>query len=161
MVAILKKGEYNIDFHPMVDFITASPLRHNLKIRDEDGIVSLPDTELFENLTLMGYNISQNQKFTFQKGKAFPTDSGFIAYQDRATITKSSSLPHDSAPRAQEVEIRKFKDRVKVLEDREGVADTQSRDDAPIKRRSIDEGEAATERISDDSEELARVLTSM
>nr|GFC51857.1 hypothetical protein [Tanacetum cinerariifolium] len=62
---------------------------------------------------------------------------------------------------AQEVEIHKLKDRVKVLEDREGVAATQSGDDAPIKGRSIDEGEAATERISDDSEELARVLTSM
>nr|GEY96809.1 hypothetical protein [Tanacetum cinerariifolium] len=62
---------------------------------------------------------------------------------------------------AQEVEIRKLQDRVKVLEDREGVAATQSGDDAPIKGKSIDEGEAATERISDDSEELARVLTSM
>nr|GFC79540.1 hypothetical protein [Tanacetum cinerariifolium] len=62
---------------------------------------------------------------------------------------------------AQEVEIRKLKDRVKVLEDKEGVAATESGEDAPIKGRSIDEGEAATERISDDSEELARVLTSM
>nr|GEZ03666.1 hypothetical protein [Tanacetum cinerariifolium] len=41
----------------------------NLKLRDEDGIVSIPNMELFENLTLMGYNISQNQKFTFQKGQ--------------------------------------------------------------------------------------------
>nr|GFC50267.1 hypothetical protein [Tanacetum cinerariifolium] len=54
MVAILEKGEFNSDFHPMVDFIAASPLRRNLKLRDEDGIVSIPDTELFENLTLMG-----------------------------------------------------------------------------------------------------------
>nr|GEV30881.1 hypothetical protein [Tanacetum cinerariifolium] len=118
MAAILEKGEFNSDFHPMVDFIAASPLRYaltvkptifvshirqfwstarietkdegtyilaiidgiqrtvsesslrcNLKLRDEDGIVSIPDTELFENLTLMGYNISQNQKLTFQKGQ--------------------------------------------------------------------------------------------
>nr|GEZ91155.1 hypothetical protein [Tanacetum cinerariifolium] len=41
----------------------------NLKLRDEGGISSLPDAELFENLTLMGYNISLNQKFTFQKGQ--------------------------------------------------------------------------------------------
>nr|GFA77976.1 hypothetical protein [Tanacetum cinerariifolium] len=127
------------------------------------------------------------------KGEACPTDYGFIADQDKTTIAKSSSLPHDSAPRvtfpvavegsmqpniteltalctnlqrqysellakfqSQEVEIRKLKDRVKVLEDREGVAATQSGDDAPIKGRSINKGEAATERISDDSEELAR-----
>nr|GFB81834.1 hypothetical protein [Tanacetum cinerariifolium] len=103
MVAILKKGEFNTDFHPMVDFIAASPLRYaltvkptifvsqirqfwstariettdegtyilvtvdgiqrtvsesslkrNLKLRDEDGIISILDTELFENLTLIG-----------------------------------------------------------------------------------------------------------
>nr|GEX69471.1 hypothetical protein [Tanacetum cinerariifolium] len=297
MVAILEKSEYNTDFHHMVDFIAASPLRCNLKLRGEDGISSLPDTKLFENLTLMRYNISQNQKFTFHKvlvfsgrivlrfdtmlihqgegsgtptephhipspeadpsyhttssmpppsiptapilpvtqpvtipiqqytrrvrnaqssalptiadepaslvrdvskGEACPTVSGFIPDQDMATIAKSSTLPHDSAPRvtssaadegsmqqtiseltdlctslqrqhskllakfqAQEVEILKLKDRVKVLEDREGIAATRSGDDAPIKGKSIDKGEAATERISDDSEELARVLTSI
>nr|GFD26949.1 hypothetical protein [Tanacetum cinerariifolium] len=32
------------------------------------------------------------------KGEAFPTDSGFIADQDRETIAKSSTLPHDTAP---------------------------------------------------------------
>nr|GFB02558.1 hypothetical protein [Tanacetum cinerariifolium] len=148
MVAILEKDEYNTDFHPMVDFIATSPLRietteegthilatvdgiqrtvsesslrHNLKLRDEDGIVSLPDTELFENLTLMG---------DVSKGEACPTDSGFIADQDRATIAKSSSLSHDSAPRVT----------------------------SPI---AAEGREAATERISDDSEELARVLTSI
>nr|GEW48999.1 hypothetical protein [Tanacetum cinerariifolium] len=49
--------------------VTESSLRRNLKLQDEEGISSLPDTELFENLTLMGYNISPNQKFTFQKGQ--------------------------------------------------------------------------------------------
>nr|GFC99662.1 hypothetical protein [Tanacetum cinerariifolium] len=62
---------------------------------------------------------------------------------------------------AQEKEIVKLKDRVKVLEDKEGVAAKQSRDDDPIKGRSINEGEAAAERISNDSEKIARVLTSM
>nr|GEX71596.1 ribonuclease H-like domain-containing protein [Tanacetum cinerariifolium] len=55
------KGEFNSDFHPMVDFIAASPLRRNLKLRDEDGIVSIPDTELFENLTLMGLATSDKE----------------------------------------------------------------------------------------------------
>nr|GFA44095.1 hypothetical protein [Tanacetum cinerariifolium] len=132
------------------------------------------------------------------EGEACPTESGFIADQDRATIAKTSTLPHDSAPRvtspaadegsmqhtiseltalctslqrqhselmakfqAQEVEILRLKERVQVLEDREGVAAKQSGDDAPIKRRSINEGETAAERISNDSEEIARVLTPM
>nr|GEX54276.1 glutamic acid-rich protein-like [Tanacetum cinerariifolium] len=289
----------------------------NLKLRDEDGIVSIPDTELFENLTLMGYNISQNQKLTFQKGQfshqwkylihtmmqylspkstgfnefssniatalvclatnrtynfskmifdgmvknvnnkvskflvyprivplfdtmlvhhgegsgtptephhtpfpevesshpttssiplpsiptapfpivtqpditpiiqysrrariaqssalptvadehaspvrddsqgeACPTDSGFIADQDRATIAKSSTLPYDSTPRVTSPAADEGKDR-------EAVATKQSGKDSPIKKRSINEGEAAAERISNDSEEIARVLTSM
>nr|GFB73292.1 hypothetical protein [Tanacetum cinerariifolium] len=132
------------------------------------------------------------------KGEACLTESGFIADQDRATIAKSSTLPHDSAPRvtspaadegsmqhtiseltalctslqrqyselmakfqAQELEILRLKERVQVLEDREGVATKHSRDDAPIKKRSINEGEATNERISNDSEDVARVLTSM
>nr|GEU66833.1 ribonuclease H-like domain-containing protein [Tanacetum cinerariifolium] len=304
--------------------VLESSLRRNLKLRDEDDIVSIPDMELFENLTLMGYNISQNQKLTFQngqfshqwkylihtimqclspkstgfnefssniattlfclatnrtynfskiifdgmvknvnnkiskflmylrivslfdtmlvhqgegsgtptephhtpsleadtshpttlsillpsfptdhilpisqtditpirqysrrvriaqsptlptvadepaspvrdvsEGEACPTESGFIANQDRATITKSSTLPYDSAPRAQEEEIVRLKQRVQVLEDRESVAAKQSVDDALIKGRSINKGEAAAKRISNDSEEIARVLTSM
>nr|GFA55917.1 hypothetical protein [Tanacetum cinerariifolium] len=137
------EGEFNSDFHPMVDFIAASPLRiettdketHilatvdgiqrtvsesslrcNLKLRDEDGIVSIPDTELFEKLTLMG-QYSRRAKIAqsfalltiadelaspmrdVSEGEACPTDSGFIADQERATIAKSSTLPYDSAPR--------------------------------------------------------------
>nr|GEZ30825.1 hypothetical protein [Tanacetum cinerariifolium] len=85
------------------------------------------------------------------EGEACPTESGFIADQDMATIAKSSTLPHDSAPR----------ERVQILEDKEGVAAKQSGDDASIKGRCTNEGEAAAKRISNDSEEIARVLTSM
>nr|GFD12556.1 hypothetical protein [Tanacetum cinerariifolium] len=60
---------------------------------------------------------------------------------------------------AQEVEILRLKERVQVLEDRESVAAKQSRDDSLIKGRSINEREAATKRISNDSEDIARVLT--
>nr|GEY97792.1 hypothetical protein [Tanacetum cinerariifolium] len=62
---------------------------------------------------------------------------------------------------AQELEINSLKARVKLLEDREGVAVERSRDDAPIKGRNLNEGEAVAERVSDDTEEMATVLTSM
>nr|GFB53242.1 hypothetical protein [Tanacetum cinerariifolium] len=115
-----KKGEFNTDFHPMVDFIAASPLRRNLKLRDEDGIVFIPDTELFENLTLMGVKAHAHylspithpffrqysrrarisQSFALptvadepaspvrdvSEGEACPTEFGFIAAQDMATV---------------------------------------------------------------------------
>nr|GEY64121.1 hypothetical protein [Tanacetum cinerariifolium] len=347
----MDRGEFNTDFHSMVDFIATSPLRiettderthilatvdgiqrtisesslrHNLKLRDEDGIVSILDTEMFENLTLMGYNISQNQKFTFQKGQfshqwkylihtimqcLSPKSTGFNEFSSNIAtalvclvtnktynfskmifddmvknvnnkISKSLMYPrfltirlrmsqfcqithihqyvvlfhtkklfttlqvnnpsfsgrivshfdtmlvhqgegsgtptephHTPSPKAdtshpttsliplpslptapiplirtgqpllspppclmiqhqgllpmllmraaQEVEILRLKERVQVLEDRESVAAKQSEDDAPIKGMSINEGEATAERISDNSEELARVLTSM
>nr|GFB42240.1 hypothetical protein [Tanacetum cinerariifolium] len=48
-----------------------------------------------------------------------------------------------------------------MLEDREGLVVERSRDDAPIKGRNLDEGEVAVERVSDDTEEMATVLTSM
>nr|GFA16974.1 hypothetical protein [Tanacetum cinerariifolium] len=359
MVIILEKNEHNANFHPIVDFIKASPLRYaltfkptiyvshirqfwstsriettaegtqilatvdgvlrtvtesslrrNLKLQDEEGINSLLDTELFENLTLMGYNISPNQKFTFQKGfnefssniatalvflatnrtynfskmifdglvknvnnkvskflmyprvvplfdsmliqqgegSGTPTEPHHtpsqeaqpsspthistssiptviptptvtqteptplrkytrrariaqssalppVAYEpashDRATIAKSSTLSHDTAPRvtspaavegsmqqtineltalctslqrqhsallvqfkAQEVEINKLKERVKVLEDNQGVIGTRSADDASIKGRRIDEEEGITGRVSTDTEDI-------
>nr|GEV94430.1 hypothetical protein [Tanacetum cinerariifolium] len=49
--------------------ISESSLRRHLKLNDEEGVSSLPDAELFENLSLMGYNILPNQRFTFQKGQ--------------------------------------------------------------------------------------------
>nr|GEZ39475.1 hypothetical protein [Tanacetum cinerariifolium] len=247
--------------------VSESSIRRNLKLNDEAGISSLPDTELFKNLTLIGYNISPNQKFTFQKGQfshqwkylihtimqclspkstgfielssniatalgegsgtstesyhtptseasqssqhelpspllppvpteslptvipsdnpplrqytrrariaqssalppvadesaspigddsqreAFPTNSGLEADQDRANIAKTFTLPPAKAVV-----------RIKLLEDKDrGVAE-QSGDDAPIKGRRLDEREEAAERVSDDTEEMATVLTSM
>nr|GEW65412.1 hypothetical protein [Tanacetum cinerariifolium] len=62
---------------------------------------------------------------------------------------------------AQELEINNLKARIKLLEDKDkGVAE-QSGDDAPIKGRRLDVGEEAAERVSDDTEEMATILTSM
>nr|GFA84917.1 hypothetical protein [Tanacetum cinerariifolium] len=74
--------------------VSEASLRRTLKLRDEDGIVSIPDTELFENLTLMGARIAQSSALPTiaeepaspvrddSQGEACPTDSGFIADQD-------------------------------------------------------------------------------
>nr|GEW15153.1 hypothetical protein [Tanacetum cinerariifolium] len=42
--------------------ISESSLRRHLKLNDEEGISSFPDDELFENLSLMGFNILPNQR---------------------------------------------------------------------------------------------------
>ncbi|GJV39892.1 hypothetical protein Tco_1418332 [Tanacetum coccineum] len=49
--------------------VTESSIRRHLKLLDDEGISTLPDNELFENLSPMGYNISPNQRFSFQKGQ--------------------------------------------------------------------------------------------
>nr|GEZ20620.1 hypothetical protein [Tanacetum cinerariifolium] len=62
---------------------------------------------------------------------------------------------------AQDLEINSLKARIKLLEDKDrGVAD-QSGDDAPIKGKRLDKREEAAERVSNDTEEMINVLTSM
>nr|GEU95015.1 hypothetical protein [Tanacetum cinerariifolium] len=251
MVAILEKSEHNVDFHPMVDFIKASPLRivplfdsmlvqqgkgsgtptephytpspeaqhtshttHSLPPIPSITTAPIPPVTSSETTPIRQYirraRIAQSSSLPpvadeptsllrdVSQGEACPTDSGFIADQDRATIAKSSTLPHDSTPRvtspaadegsmqqiineftafctslkrqhsellakfqAQEVEINKLKERVRLLKDREGVAAEGSGDDTPIKGRNLDEGKAVAERASDDTEEMETVLTSM
>nr|GEZ49463.1 hypothetical protein [Tanacetum cinerariifolium] len=63
--------------------------------------------------------------------------------------------------KSQEVEIIRLKERVKYLEDKEGVIGDKSGDDAPIKGRRSNEGEAAAEKVSTNSEEILRFLTSL
>nr|GEV19578.1 Ty3/gypsy retrotransposon protein [Tanacetum cinerariifolium] len=96
-----------------------------------------------------------------------PDPTPIRQYTRRARISQSFALPtvadEPASPvrDAQEEEIVRLKEMVQVLKDREGNTAKQSGDDAPIKGRSINEGEAAAERISNDSDEIARVLTSM
>ncbi|GJS82466.1 hypothetical protein Tco_0749007 [Tanacetum coccineum] len=50
---------------------TEASIRRHLKLEDADGISSLPNTEIFEQLSLMGY-ASDFDKLTFQKGHFSP-----------------------------------------------------------------------------------------
>ncbi|GKG20092.1 hypothetical protein Tco_0379893 [Tanacetum coccineum] len=51
--------------------ITEASVRRHLQLADANGISSLPNTEIFDQLTLMRY-VSNNDKLTFQKGKFSP-----------------------------------------------------------------------------------------
>ncbi|GJX26417.1 hypothetical protein Tco_0232713 [Tanacetum coccineum] len=51
--------------------ITEASVRRHLQLADADGINSLPNTEIFDQLTLMEY-VSNDDKLTFQKGKFSP-----------------------------------------------------------------------------------------
>ncbi|GJZ71976.1 hypothetical protein Tco_0635827 [Tanacetum coccineum] len=65
------EGKINatIDGHSLS--ITEGSLRRHLKLADQDGITSIPTTEIFEQLALMGYH-TDSDKLTFQKGVFSP-----------------------------------------------------------------------------------------
>nr|GEV17625.1 hypothetical protein [Tanacetum cinerariifolium] len=82
--------------------------RH-LKLADADGISTLPITEIFEQLALMGYVIDSN-KLTFQKdeaitkemhdglGRATTTASSLAAEQGSGNISKTQTKATPSKP---------------------------------------------------------------
>nr|GEZ20395.1 hypothetical protein [Tanacetum cinerariifolium] len=196
------------DFHQIVDFVEASHIRIETT---EEGtkILATVDGKL---RTVSESSIRRNLKLNDEEGinepaspirddsqrEACLTDSGLAAYQDRANIAKTFTLPSDSTPRvtslatdegsiqqkldeltalctslqrqqsemvfrfeAQELEINSLKARIKLLEDKDRGVAKQSRDDASVKGRRLDEGEEAAERVNDDTEEMATVLTFM
>ncbi|GJT49854.1 retrovirus-related pol polyprotein from transposon TNT 1-94 [Tanacetum coccineum] len=78
MVAYLEKSLENVDFDEIVDFLNANPIRYalttivisessvrrDLQFNDKDGIACLINTEIFENLQLIGYeNLSDRLTF--------------------------------------------------------------------------------------------------
>ncbi|GJW41300.1 hypothetical protein Tco_0067145 [Tanacetum coccineum] len=72
---ILTDDNGNVKIHATIDghslSITEGSLRRHLKLDDQDGITSLPSTEIFAQLALMGY-ATDSDKLTFQKGAFSP-----------------------------------------------------------------------------------------
>ncbi|GJW13635.1 hypothetical protein Tco_0017768 [Tanacetum coccineum] len=95
-----------------VKTITEASLRRHLKLEDSDGITSLPNTEIFEQLALMGpktklgehffptqTQVADDAAFTsvdVGAGGAATTDIGLDAGQGSGTIHKTPTRPHDS-----------------------------------------------------------------
>ncbi|GJS21727.1 hypothetical protein Tco_0450359 [Tanacetum coccineum] len=72
-ISTLEDGEVEITttIDGQLKTITEASLRRHLKLEDADGISSLPNFEIFEQLALMGY-ASDSDKLTFQKGHFSP-----------------------------------------------------------------------------------------
>ncbi|GJW87876.1 hypothetical protein Tco_0163216 [Tanacetum coccineum] len=72
---ILTDDNGTVKIHASIDghslSITEGSLRRHLKLDDQDGITSLPTTEIFAQLALMGY-ATDSDKLTFQKGAFSP-----------------------------------------------------------------------------------------
>ncbi|GJV91932.1 hypothetical protein Tco_1539745 [Tanacetum coccineum] len=73
--AIVTDDKGNVKIHATVDghslSITEGSIRRHLKLDDQDGLHSLPTSEIFAQLALMGY-ATNSDKLTFQKGAFSP-----------------------------------------------------------------------------------------
>ncbi|GJZ18975.1 hypothetical protein Tco_0555565 [Tanacetum coccineum] len=73
---ILTDDDGTVKIHVTIDghslSITEGSLRRHLKLDDQDGITSLPTTEIFAQLALMGY-ATDSDKLTFQKDVHTPS----------------------------------------------------------------------------------------
>nr|GEY68638.1 hypothetical protein [Tanacetum cinerariifolium] len=114
-------------------------------------------------------NIAKTSTFPHESTSRVPSlaaDEGSFQLRIQELMDLCTSLQRQQSDlvskfEAQELEINRLKARVKLLEYREGGVAERSGDDAPIKGRTLDEGEAAAERVSNDTEEMATVLTSI
>ncbi|GJW45115.1 hypothetical protein Tco_0073914 [Tanacetum coccineum] len=89
---VVKTINGEVQLHALVDgkkvIITEVTVRRDLQLEDKEGVDYLPNSTIFEKLTLMGYEFFL-QKLTFYKVKvAIPTDP-----HHTPTIIESSSQP--------------------------------------------------------------------
>ncbi|GJZ58804.1 hypothetical protein Tco_0614620 [Tanacetum coccineum] len=82
--------------------ITEASIRRHLQLADANGISSLPNTKIFDQLTLMGY-VSNDDKLTFQKEQPSQvpitepiTDSFTTSHLTQTQINEPSPMPYDS-----------------------------------------------------------------
>ncbi|GJU62448.1 hypothetical protein Tco_1244283 [Tanacetum coccineum] len=83
-----------------VKTVTEASIRRHLKLEDSNGISTLPNTEFFEQLALMGY-VSNSDRLTFQKGH-FPHQWRFLIHTiphcEGSTIPVESHYTPTDAP---------------------------------------------------------------
>ncbi|GJY88000.1 hypothetical protein Tco_0502628 [Tanacetum coccineum] len=77
--------------------ITEASLRRHLKLEDNGGITSLPNTEIFEQLALMGY-ATDSDKLTFQKDHTAEeeTNHALMAINSSSEVSLCSKTCTDS-----------------------------------------------------------------
>ncbi|GKB90954.1 ribonuclease H-like domain-containing protein [Tanacetum coccineum] len=86
--------------------ITEASLRRHLKLEDHDGITSIPNSKIFEQLALIGYQ-TDSDKLTFQKGVVSPNEvfsnmrrltKGYTGVEIRLFPTMLTSPTPSSSP---------------------------------------------------------------
>ncbi|GJX11872.1 hypothetical protein Tco_0201731 [Tanacetum coccineum] len=119
MVVYLQMSEGSEGFHQIIDFLTASHIRHaltenrkvkvvseasirrHLKLEDFDDISTLPTSKIFKQLALMGYGEgstipveSQHTPISASSTSQPPTSP--LSIQTTHVVEEASTMPHDS-----------------------------------------------------------------
>ncbi|GJW65437.1 putative ribonuclease H-like domain-containing protein [Tanacetum coccineum] len=99
----LKDGEVGITatIDGQLKTVTEASLRRHLKLEDADGISSLPNTEIFEQLALMGY-VSNTDSFNGNTGVDVPYVQTMIVQglilQGEGSTVPETEVPQPSSP---------------------------------------------------------------
>nr|GEZ48588.1 hypothetical protein [Tanacetum cinerariifolium] len=146
--------------------VSESSIRRNLKLNDEEDNPPFRQytrrTRIAQSLVLPP--IADEPASPLEddsQGEAFLADFGFEADQDRENIAKTSALPSDSTPTVTSLAADEGSMQQKLDELMALCTSLQRQDDAPIKGRRLGKGEEAAKRVSDNTEEMETVLTSM
>ncbi|GJZ18948.1 putative reverse transcriptase, RNA-dependent DNA polymerase [Tanacetum coccineum] len=91
--------------------ISEASLRRHLKLEDNDRVTSIPNTEIFEQLALMGY-VTNSDKLTFQKEEAGPIPHESPLYSVYSLRRDEGSMQHTELMAL----VTKLTDRIDVLE---------------------------------------------
>ncbi|GKA68054.1 hypothetical protein Tco_0767971 [Tanacetum coccineum] len=121
--------------------ITEASLRRHLKLEDNGGITSLPNTEIFEQLALMGY-ATDSDKLTFQKGEPAPMPH-------ESPLQSVQSLGRDEGSLVKRV--RKSEKQVKTGKARRRTKIVLSEDEA-VEEDSSKQGKSLIEELDMDAD---------
>ncbi|GJV92786.1 hypothetical protein Tco_1540599 [Tanacetum coccineum] len=126
--------------------ISESSIRRHLKLNDKEGISTLPDNELFKNLSLMGYNILPNQRFSFQK---------------EAQTTPQASLPHTTNIPSHTPTPRRMTKRAIRISQSKALSLVADESAPPTRGDAEKDSSRSTDKGSESTGDLANVLSSM
>ncbi|GJY00162.1 hypothetical protein Tco_0357180 [Tanacetum coccineum] len=193
MIAYLQKSKGSEGFHQIIGFLNAShiqmsatreveltttidgqektiteaSLRRHLKLEDNGGVTTLPNSEIFEQLALMGY-ATDSHKLTFQKViQEKISDDTEVTTTDTALNTASvlisttSATPEVSTTAANLVYIRrsaeKRKDKGKAIMIKDEFVQKKSKKKIKQERLSYEEAIRLQEHVNeDDRKRIAR-----
>nr|GEY98307.1 hypothetical protein [Tanacetum cinerariifolium] len=131
----------------------ASPLRD---VSQGEACPTVSDFEAEQDRT----NIAKTSSLPYESTSrvtSFAADEGSMQHKFDELTTLCTSLQSQQSEmvsrfEAQGLEINSLKAIIKLLEDKDRVVAEHFGDDTPIKRRRLDVGEEAAERVSDDTE---------